>query len=424
MLPLIHRSMEIWHINRADRLPGFLTPISMPTISHDHVSLPKRAGPCSCCQRGSRACFPFTAIHDGETLATASLHLTALRTPGHTMESACYILEGQVLLTGDTLFLSSIGRPDLEAKQYSERMHSMRACTGFLSLPADTLILRRADFVRSVLARLPASPPNAEQIVRLNEQGVLPEHSFTGGPVAVRSPKTFSRTKSLQLGLRAHWRQCSLLVLITAFVGSMVGLERTILPLLAEHDFGIASRTAILSFPVSSGLVKAGVNLFAGRLGDRIGRKRIFVLGWLIGLPVPLLIIVAPSWGWVVFANVFLGINQGWCWSSTVIMKIDLIGPKQRGLAMGLNEAAGDLATTYALRPQPFLLGVLFASPGLILSWLGVRESREYALLEATRAQAGVPDVPSEPSQFWGSDRANLVEESHLVRRVPGRIGE
>lgn len=218
-----------------------------------------------------------------------------------------------------------------------------------------------------------------------------------------------SPKRAPQLGLRANWQQFSLLVLINAFVGGMVGLERTILPLLAEHDFGVASKTAILSFLMSFGLVKAGANLFAGRLGDRVGRKRILVLGWLIGLPVPLLIIVAPSWGWVVFANVLLGVNQGWCWSTTIIMKIDLVGPKRRGLAMGLNEAAGYLAvsaaalaagylaTTYALRPQPFFLGIVFASAGLALSLFGVRESREYATLEAAQAHTsrqGMAETP------------------------------
>lgn len=220
----------------------------------------------------------------------------------------------------------------------------------------------------------------------------------------------------VQLGLRANWRQFSLLVLINAFVGGMVGLERTILPLLAERDFAIASKTAILSFLVSFGLVKAGANLFAGRLGDRVGRKRILVLGWLIGLPVPLVIILAPSWGWVVFANILLGINQGWCWSTTVIMKIDLVGPRRRGLAMGFNEAAGYLAvsaaalvagylaTTYALRPQPFFLGIVFAGAGLALSWFGVRESRDYAALEALQMQKvsseQTREAPSSPPSF------------------------
>jgi MFS family permease len=178
-----------------------------------------------------------------------------------------------------------------------------------------------------------------------------------------------------------------LLVVVNAFVGSMVGLERTILPLLAARDFGVTSDVAILSFLVSFGFVKALTNLFAGRMGDRFGRKRWLVSGWLFGLVTPLLIIIAPSWGWVVFANVFLGINQGLCWSTTVIMKIDLVGPKRRGLAMGFNEASGYLAvsvaalasgylaTTYALRPQPFLLGIACAFCGLVLSLFFVRET-------------------------------------------------
>jgi MFS family permease len=216
----------------------------------------------------------------------------------------------------------------------------------------------------------------------------------------------------LQLGLRANWQQFVLLVVINAFVGGMVGIERTILPLLAEQDFGLASRTAILSFLVSFGIVKALANLFAGRMGDRYGRKRILVAGWLIGLPVPFLVIFAPNWGWVVFANILLGINQGLCWSTTVIMKIDLVGPKQRGLAMGFNEAAGYLAvsgaalasgylaTAYALRPQPFFLGIVFALCGLLLSLFFVRESQAYAALEAAQTRTAQPG--EEPAQAPG----------------------
>src|SRR5215472_1985898 len=175
----------------------------------------------------------------------------------------------------------------------------------------------------------------------------------------------------------------------------MVGLERSIVPLIGQRAFGLASTTAVLSFIVSFGVVKAAFNLFAGRLSDRIGRKGVLVVGWLVGLPVPFLIIFAPAWSWVVFANVLLGINQGLCWSTTVIMKIDLVGPARRGLAMGINEAAGYgavsasaiaagyLAATYALRPQPFLLGVGFALAGLLLSLFFVRESHGHARHEA-----------------------------------------
>ena len=175
----------------------------------------------------------------------------------------------------------------------------------------------------------------------------------------------------VRLGLQANWQQFTLLVIINAFVGAMVGLERTVVPLIAGAEFGLASKTVTLSFLVSFGVVKALANLFAGRMSDRIGRKRILVAGWLFGLPVPLLIILAPNWNWVVVANVLLGINQGLCWSTTVIMKIDLVGPKQRGVAMGANEAAGYvavslsalltgyLAATYGLRPAHSCLGLL-----------------------------------------------------------------
>jgi MFS family permease len=197
------------------------------------------------------------------------------------------------------------------------------------------------------------------------------------------------------LGLRANWRQFTLLVVVNAFVGAMVGLERTLVPLIGEADFGLLSRIGILSFIATFGLAKALTNLFAGRLADRIGRKRILVLGWLVGLPVPLLIIGAPAWDWIVFANVLLGINQGLCWSMTVVMKVDLVGPKQRGLALGLNESAGYfavalsalvsgyLAAQYGLRPVPFYVGLLVASLGLLSSVFLVRETQSHAAHEA-----------------------------------------
>src|SRR3712207_4620534 len=143
------------------------------------------------------------------------------------------------------------------------------------------------------------------------------------------------RPPAVALGLRANWRQFALLVLVNAFVGAMVGLERSVLPLIGEREFGLASRSAALSFVATFGVVKALTNLLAGRLGDRYGRKHVLVAGWLFALPVPLLVIWAPTWGWIVFANVLLGINQGLAWSTAVIMKIDRVGPRQRGLAMG-----------------------------------------------------------------------------------------
>jgi MFS family permease len=213
----------------------------------------------------------------------------------------------------------------------------------------------------------------------------------------------------VRLGLGANWQQFTLLVVINAFVGGMVGLERAVLPLLAEHDFLLTSRTAILSFIVTFGVTKALANLFAGRMSDRIGRKKILVAGWIVGLPVPVLIMLGPSWDWIIAANILLGINQGLCWSTTVIMKIDLVGPTRRGLAMGLNEfagyvavslaalASGYIAATYALRPQPFYLGVAFALLGLLLSVFFVRDSGGHAREEATLLRAGVS--PSEARQ-------------------------
>jgi MFS family permease len=199
---------------------------------------------------------------------------------------------------------------------------------------------------------------------------------------------------AIHLGLRENLPQFSLLVAVNAFVGAMVGLERTVLPLIAEHEFGIASKTAILSFIASFGAVKAVSNLLARRFSDQIGRKRILVLGWVIGLPIPFIIIWAPAWNWIVLANVLLGINQGLCWSTTVIMKIDLVGPARRGLAMGLNEFAGYLAvaltafatgyiaSVYGFRPQPFYLGIAVALTGFLLSAIFVKETHSHAQYE------------------------------------------
>ena len=214
-----------------------------------------------------------------------------------------------------------------------------------------------------------------------------------------------------RLGLRENLGQFSLLVLVNAFVGAMVGLERSILPAIAEHEFHIAARASILSFIVVFGITKALTNYGAGRLSDRFGRKHVLVAGWLVAAPVPLLLMWAPGWNWIVGANVLLGVSQGLTWSTTVIMKIDLVGPRQRGLAMGLNEfsgyvavagsalATGWLAARYGLRPQPFYLGVVYVVLGLALSALAVRETRHLVAHDA-RAHHVADEMPSQGEIF------------------------
>jgi MFS family permease len=213
------------------------------------------------------------------------------------------------------------------------------------------------------------------------------------------------RPGTLQLGLGPNLAQFSLLVGVNALVGGMIGQERTVLPLLAQRVFHLEAYTAALTFILAFGAVKATTNFFAGTLSDRIGRKPVLVTGWLVGLPVPLLIMFAPSWGWIVFANALLGVNQGLTWSTTVIMKIDLAGPARRGLAMGLNEAAGYVAVAVTalatgfiashagLRPQPFFLGLAYAGLGLGLSVVFVRETRGFARQEAATHVAAHADV-------------------------------
>jgi MFS family permease len=198
-----------------------------------------------------------------------------------------------------------------------------------------------------------------------------------------------------RLGLRVNLAQFSLLVGVNALVGGMVGQERTVLPLLAQYGFGLVAFTSALTFIVAFGLTKPVANFLAGALSDRLGRKPVLVVGWLIGVPVPLLLIFAPNWSWVIFANVLLGVNQGLTWSTTVNMKIDLVGPLRRGLAMGLNEASGYgavavtalatgfIAARWGLRPQPFFLGVAYAGLGLGVSALFVRETQGHARHEA-----------------------------------------
>ncbi len=236
-------------------------------------------------------------------------------------------------------------------------------------------------------------------------------------------------SKTIELGLKNNWKQFCLLVLINAFVGGMIGLERSILPQLAEVDFGIAAKTAILSFIIVFGFTKAVTNYFTGALANKMGRKNLLLIGWLFALPVPFILINATHWNWIIFANVLLGINQGLTWSSTVVMKIDLVGNKNRGLAMGINESAGYLAvgavafltgwiaSEYGLRPYPFYLGFAFAGLGLILSWLFVKDTVHHVAKEMAESS-----VPKLTNIFWETSWKNpnlgSISQAGLVNNL------
>jgi MFS family permease len=240
---------------------------------------------------------------------------------------------------------------------------------------------------------------------------------------------------SVRLGLRENLAQFSLLVVVNAFVGAMVGMERTILPPIAEQEFHLAAKTAVLSFIVVFGVTKALTNYLAGRLSDRFGRKHVLVGGWLVAAPVPFLLMWAPTWSWVLFANALLGVSQGLTWSTTVIMKIDLAGPTKRGLAMGLNEfagyfavagsalATGFIAANYGLRPEPFYLGVGFVVMGLLLSALAVRETKHHVAAESKLHGELAPEgMPTQREVFWRttlSDKnLSSVSQAGLVNNL------
>ena len=247
----------------------------------------------------------------------------------------------------------------------------------------------------------------------------------------MKSPFT-PEARSIRLGLRENISQFGLLVAVNAFVGAMVGLERSILPPLAEAEYQITGYTAMLSFIAVFGITKALSNYLAGRFADVIGRRQLLLVGWVMAVPVPFLLMWAPSWNWVLAANALLGVSQGFAWSMTVIMKIDLVGPTHRGLAMGLNECAGYvalavsayatawIASRFGLRPEPFYLGVAFAVTGLCLSIL-VRETREHSALESQR-HGGIRTGQPSANVFWRttvSDRnLSSVTQAGLVNNL------
>ncbi|WP_024772431.1 MFS transporter [Aquimarina macrocephali] len=220
--------------------------------------------------------------------------------------------------------------------------------------------------------------------------------------------------KNIQLGLKENWRQFTLLLIVNAFVGGMVGLERTILPKLAEEEFSIIATSIVLSFIIVFGITKAITNYFTGVLANSIGRKNLLIIGWLIAIPIPFILIHAQHWNWIIFANVLLGINQGLTWSSTVVMKIDLVGEKHRGLAMGLNESfgyfsialvaftTGWIASEYGLRPYPFYQGIGFVVLGLLISIFLIKDTAKHVAVETK-----TNDIKPLPNIFWDTTWRN-----------------
>ena len=238
------------------------------------------------------------------------------------------------------------------------------------------------------------------------------------------------RIQTIRLGLKANINQFLLLILVNAFVGAMIGLEQTVVPLLGKEEFGIESNTLILSFIASFGIVKAILNLFAGNLSDRWNRKKVLVLGWLFGIPVPFILLYAPTWNWILFANVILGVNQGLAWSMTVNMKIDLVGKEKRGLALGLNEFAGYIAVAlvgfltgyiaaaYGLKPYPFYLGIAFSLLGFIISLVLVRDTTRFTELELRQdMEEKVKEKQQQKEQEEGKERARASAEPTVEKR-------
>ncbi|MFB6457210.1 MFS transporter [Chitinophaga sp. Hz27] len=239
----------------------------------------------------------------------------------------------------------------------------------------------------------------------------------------------------IKLGLKENWKQFSLLVLVNSLVGGMVGLERTVVPLVGTEEFKINADLVVFSFIIAFGVVKAFTNLISGMLADKYTRKRVLIWGWLIGLPVPFLLGWGPSWNWIIAANILLGVSQGFAWSMTVNMKIDLVGPKKRGLAMGLNEAAGYgavgltalltgyLAARYGLRPQPFYIGIAYTIIGLLLSVFIVKDTRKHAQLEAASVKMTTAgEQAHKPGLLWVFKETTLKNKNLFAVSQAGLI--
>ena len=235
--------------------------------------------------------------------------------------------------------------------------------------------------------------------------------------------------ENVKLGLKQNWKQFVLLIIVNAFVGGMVGLERAILPQLAEEKFGLIAKTAILSFIIVFGITKAITNYFTGAFADKVGRKNLLTIGWFFAIPIPFILIYANSWSWIVFANLLLGINQGLTWSSTVVMKIDLVGEKDRGLAMGLNESAGYLAvggvafltgwiaSNYGLLPYPFYIGIVLSLLGLFFTVFFIKDTKHHVAKESKDSKiALLKNIFWETT--WKNKNLGSISQAGLVNNL------
>ena len=472
-------------------------------VQADHVSglpaLVARTGATAYLPAGAGVEFEHVALADGEVVELGNTLVTAIATPGHAPAHHAYTVadrrrgteEPWLVFSGDSLLdrrrrparparrrrrarpgAAAAREPAAAARAARTTSFSTRATTRARSAAAaspatrsprsassapTTRCSRSTDadaFADALVADMPPPPAEQERIVAANRAGTRGRARMSG---------------HVRLGLRANARQFALLVGLNALVGGMVGLERSVLPLVGKQDFGLSSTSAILAFVVAFGAAKALTNLAAGGLAERVGRKRLLVLGWLVALPVPLLIGLAPSWWFIVAANLLLGINQGLAWSMTVVMKIDLAGPRRRGLALGLNEAAGylgvaatafltgALAASYAPLTVVWVGAALIASAGLLLSVFAVRDTGAQVALEQQahgadrvraresrrRVRAGEPARP-DPARLQpgragqqpqrrarlgpraalpGSARRERARDRRRRRRLPGRLG-
>jgi len=244
-----------------------------------------------------------------------------------------------------------------------------------------------------------------------------------------------NKVGTIRLGLKENWQQFLLLVLVNMMVGGMVGLERTVVPLVGTDEFKIGSDVVVFSFIIAFGVVKAFTNLVSGTLADKYTRKKVLIMGWLVGLPVPFLLAWGTTWKWILFANVLLGISQGLAWSMTVNMKIDLVGPKKRGLAMGLNEAAGYgavgltalltgyLASRYGLRPKPFYIGIVYTIIGILLSIFIIKDTRQHARFEAGQVKTTVTgEKVHKPDLLWVFKETSFKSKNLLAISQAGLV--